>query len=585
MVSIQSQETALTPGQFDAAPPISQPVEEEPPKEVAPTPSTVVQPEVGVPTGNVVIQTDQRAEEITQEQEAALADITKQFTLAEEEKKVLEAEKATFEEKRTKESEVKAAGGLTFDEATEQFGKDFTGVIFDEASGLFIPDASAIARRDLAAQEVANANDEINKEFDSVISELDTLRTTLSGASQALVDSIKASYAIRKDQTRDVNKRALEGLRILGIRSGRSRFAGEIQTSILSSEERAGIARLAQLDAEESSLIAQAEVAAAEKDFELLNAKMNLIGEKRQAKADQAEALRKMTKDAEEFALKKAEFDLKFNESLAEQERDFIDDVSLSVLDQALNDDGTINEKFLDTFATNNGLDPDKLKSSVLEQMNDLTRKGLDIENIKSQIESRKNQDRINAENLRLKIEEAEREETQMSSGLKAAIDKLPVGQQDSAFSAVATIKGAQRILALLDEGIATGPAVGRLKAGTEFFGLFPLTPGATTFGLSSDETNDFIAASTVFTANFIKAISGAQVSDKERTFLENALPSIKKQEALNISGIKIIVETLKDKYETQLGIDFDDFADELKVETTEDGLSLEDEFNQFFTQ
>lgn len=113
---------------------------------------------------------------------------------------------------------------------------------------------------------------------------LDALRARMSAASQALIDSIKQKYEQRKAAMADVNTRSLAGLTQIGLKSGRARYAPEVETGILSSEERAGISRLASLDAEESSLIAQAQMAHEENDFKLLNQRMQMISDVRKEK-------------------------------------------------------------------------------------------------------------------------------------------------------------------------------------------------------------------------------------------------------------------------------------------------------------
>ena len=90
------EETALkAPAAFI---PISEPVEEEPPQEVAPTPDIVTEPPVGieaVPTGPTIISDQQFADQVEQDAQQ-LQDITAQQTEAvriEAEKKAIEAQK------------------------------------------------------------------------------------------------------------------------------------------------------------------------------------------------------------------------------------------------------------------------------------------------------------------------------------------------------------------------------------------------------------------------------------------------------------------------------------------------------------
>lgn len=125
---------------------------------------------------------------------------------------------------------------------------------------------------------------------------------------------------------------------------------------------------------------------------------------------------------------------------------------------------------------------------------------------------------------------------------LQKIIGKLgAAGERDTIRAGISLHHNAKKLITLL-ETVGTGPLVGRIQQGTEIFGL-QVTPSLQQFGLSSDDFNDLQASSTVFTANFIKFISGAQVSDKERQFLMRALPDPNKQQEQNRAGIKAIIE------------------------------------------
>jgi len=149
---------------------------------------------------------------------------------------------------------------------------------------------------------------------------------------------------------------------------------------------------------------------------------------------------------------------------------------------------------------------------------------------------------------------------------------------RESSFGAIASFKNAQNIIGLLDQGVQTGPLVGRAKEGLSVFGI-PLAPGLRTFGATSQLADQFSAATTAFTANYIKALSGVQVTDKEREFLMNALPSETKQESVNRAGIKELLNFLRNKYELQLGVKFDKFPNEIPDPFN---TSLENDFNKY---
>ena len=134
---------------------------------------------------------------------------------------------------------------------------------------------------------------ETDTQLDNASASLDSIRVRLNASSQALVESIQRDFAQRRKQLADVNKRSLASLRQFAIRRGGQRFAPEITTGILSAEERAGITRLAELDADEASLIAKAELANTALDFELLSRQINLIRQNRDNKQRELEKLQK----------------------------------------------------------------------------------------------------------------------------------------------------------------------------------------------------------------------------------------------------------------------------------------------------
>ena len=124
----------------------------------------------------------------------------------------------------------------------------------------------------------------IDTEVTSFNSLLDQQAKRFDVANQSLISSIQSIFARRKAEQIAFNKSLLAGTRVAGIRAGRQRFAPEIQQSILSAEETAGLQRLANLDAQELSLIAEANSANEDKQFALLNQKMTQIREARREK-------------------------------------------------------------------------------------------------------------------------------------------------------------------------------------------------------------------------------------------------------------------------------------------------------------
>jgi len=140
-------------------------------------------------------------------------------------------------------------------------------------------------------------------------------------------------------------------------------------------------------------------------------------------------------------------------------------------------------------------------------------------------------------------------------SRLKAKIDQLPVGQRDMAYSAVQTFKNGSDIVNILNSRSPNGQY--EINSGP-ISGLSMIAQSK--IGATSNLENEFLASITVFTANFIKSISGVAVSDRERKMLQGALPSAYATREKNIANIKVLTEFLKNKYELQIGINFADY-------------------------
>ena len=275
-----------------------------------------------------------------------------------------EAEEAPTPEK-IKEEEVPGTG-LTFDEAKEIFGTDFTGVIQDPKTGLFNPDASALGRLTPEQTEAQKEQEELDKEFNTAIKEIETLRSSTRELNRQLLQGVKDRFAIRRTELKDANKRRQASLTQFGIRSGAFRRSVSFGGA-LSAEERAGIQSLAKLDAQESALLIEAQIAANAQDFELLSEKIGAIESKR---ADQVAA----TKELNEASIKQQELVLKQNkdareteEALREEESFVIENTARTVLNSLTGDEET-DSNIISGFAELEGVDANRLLNEILKQ-------------------------------------------------------------------------------------------------------------------------------------------------------------------------------------------------------------------------
>lgn len=100
--------------------------------------------------------------------------------------------------------------------------------------------------------------DNIDTEYGEIVSSLNQMSASLDPYYQGIMDDIKQTFARRKQEMEVANVNRLRGLEIEGSRTGRQRYAPVIQSGILGAEERAGIQRLADLDAQEKRLLLEA---------------------------------------------------------------------------------------------------------------------------------------------------------------------------------------------------------------------------------------------------------------------------------------------------------------------------------------
>lgn len=138
------------------------------------------------------------------------------------------------------------------------------------------------AARRKAEPEVAL--DPLDIEFDKYDKAYEEMKTGMDESTKAMIDSIKENYAARRDAMKVTNQSRLKGLEILGTRTGRQRYAAEIQEGILSAEETAGMKRISELDREEKMLIMQAEQANDAKQWDMLNQRMGQLAAVREEK-------------------------------------------------------------------------------------------------------------------------------------------------------------------------------------------------------------------------------------------------------------------------------------------------------------
>jgi len=130
-------------------------------------------------------------------------------------------------------------------------------------------------------------------------SKFDTLVQKVDSDTAGTIASIQGIYEARRLQQIQLNAQRVGTLGVLGAVTGRSRFAPEIQSGIINAQEQSNLNALASLDAQEASLIAQANEANTRQQFDLLDQRMTRLAEIREERVRIATDLYNLAVDEE----------------------------------------------------------------------------------------------------------------------------------------------------------------------------------------------------------------------------------------------------------------------------------------------
>lgn len=141
----------------------------------------------------------------------------------------------------------------------------------------------------------------------SIDSMLSSYTVDIDNETQGVIDDLKRIYSDRIAKQEEVNRALIGATNVSGFRSGRSRYASEIQDSILSAEETAGLKRINDLNNELTSLITQAKNAAATKKSEMTFKLMDKYDKAREERDRAVSEQYKLALDLEKLTLDRSQ--------------------------------------------------------------------------------------------------------------------------------------------------------------------------------------------------------------------------------------------------------------------------------------
>lgn len=156
------------------------------------------------------------------------------------------------------------------------------------------------------AKKLADLSAQYDTDYRAATSKLDALQATADEQNAQLIQSIKDSYAVRKQQMEQTNKGLVASTTQAGIRAGRNVYAPEMEAAMITAAEQDGIQRLSALDAEQASLILQAQMAKNDKDFERLSKSIEMLKDNSEKKRQAVLDLHQLQQDADKTLMDRA---------------------------------------------------------------------------------------------------------------------------------------------------------------------------------------------------------------------------------------------------------------------------------------
>ena len=305
-----------------------------------------------------------------------------------------------------------------------------------------------------AQANISKTNAKGQKQLDSINSTLDSLGTTASDATKALIQNIKGTYKQKMSLMNDINERVLGAYEQVGNRYGKARYTAKLNEGILSDQEQKGIDKVAGLEAEMYSLILQAEQAQTKNDLELFNTRMTQLNTVTDNIQNEVMGIQKAANDSltqmrenEKFQMDK---DAKTQETAIKRA-----EVSAPALASSLSGFTTSEERsaFIVKFAEKIGIPVDILFGSLETYLGEKEKKDLDIENIRNTIKNRNTNTNIAEKNFAINKKKAtfnptEKERSLVGKWLTAngygdRVDEI-MGDSQAFYEALTQAEGSQ---------------------------------------------------------------------------------------------------------------------------------------------
>jgi hypothetical protein len=207
--------------------------------------------------------------------------------------------------------------------------------------------------------------DDIKKgdaEIANTTKQLEDLRTRFDSNNQMLLDQITKRFQARRLELQDTNERLMALKADQGFDTGTARYTSDQYTGGLLNEERDAIKRMAELDAEELSLVVQAQNAKNDKDFELLN---EMLGQAESARKQKQDTLNTLYKNMVDFEKNKDANTIEQKQKVYNFAQDQVATAAPEIIKQIDGLNPSLQEAFIENLAKQYGIDVPSLKGMI----------------------------------------------------------------------------------------------------------------------------------------------------------------------------------------------------------------------------
>lgn len=233
------------------------------------------------------------------------------------------------------------------------------------------PNIKKTKKSDLSLEDIVGQDEQsyysaqnqlLDDQYNNFITSLNNYKTSNDNITNNLIANIQARFEGYRAKQKNTNKALEAGTFIAGARSGRMRYATEMQDSMIAAEVSAGLQRLSELDLQESDAILKALEAKTNRDFDLLVKEMDMADKTREAKRKTLLDIYDVTLQVEQIANQRTK-NLMDNLDL---EKSQLTDVAYAIMSDYEN--APDKEQFINEYADQYGINPVTLRG-VMEQV------------------------------------------------------------------------------------------------------------------------------------------------------------------------------------------------------------------------